>query len=193
LPARPVVLALPRGGVPVGAPIADRLTAPLEVIMVRKIGAPFRPELAMGALALVGEEVSTFRNEEVIRPLGIDDEVFEAAYARELAEARRRQAAFGGGDQIQLENADVIMVDDGLATGSTMHAAVAAVRRLHPATITVAVPVGSRPAVAAMHQVADRVVCALVPRRFLAVGGAYADFTQLTDRDVQDLLARPTS
>ena len=161
--------------------------------MVRKIGAPFRSELAMGALALIGEEVSTFRNEEVIGPLGIDDEVFAAAYARELAEARRRQAAFGGGDKIQLADADVIMVDDGLATGSTMRAAVAAVRGQHPATITVAVPVGSRPAVEAIQRIADRVVCPSVPRGFLAVGGAYADFTQLTDRDVQDLLARPTS
>ena len=160
--------------------------------MVRKIGAPFRAELAMGALALVGEEVSTFRNEEVIGPLGIDDEVFAAAYARELAEAQRRQAAFGAGDgDVQLADADVIMVDDGLATGSTMRAAVTAVRGQHPASITVAVPVGSRQAVDAMHRIADRVVCPLVPRRFLAVGGAYADFTQLTDHDVQSLLARP--
>jgi putative phosphoribosyl transferase len=188
-----VVLALPRGGVPVGAPIAERLDAPLEVIMVRKIGAPFRPELAMGALAVVGEEVSTFRNEEVIRPLGISEEVFATAYARELAEARRRQDSFGGGDTVGLAGADVIMVDDGLATGSTMRAAVAAVRGQRPATITVAVPVGSRQAIDAMRRIADRVVCPLVPRRFLAVGGAYADFTQLTDRDVQELLGRPAS
>jgi putative phosphoribosyl transferase len=186
--SRPVVLALPRGGVPVATEVAARLSAPLEVIVVRKIGAPGRPELAMGALAMIGPEVSLFRNEDIIRALGVGDADFTAAQDRELAELRRRGGVFSRADATPIPDADVVLVDDGLATGSTMLAAVAAVRALKPARVVVAVPVASRPAVRALSAVADEVVCPLVPARFVAVGLAYADFHQLTDHEVEALL-----
>ena len=189
--SRPVVLALPRGGVPVAAEVAARLSAPLEVIVVRKIGAPGRPELAMGALAMIGPEVSLYRNEDIIQSLGVGDAAFTAAQDRELAELRRRGGVFRRADATPITGADVVLVDDGLATGSTMLAAVAAVRTLEPARVVVAVPVASRPAVQALRQVADEVVCPLVPTRFVAVGLAYADFHQLTDHEV-DALLRPS-
>jgi putative phosphoribosyl transferase len=185
---RPVVLGLPRGGVPVAAEVAACLSAPLEVMVVRKIGAPGRPELAMGALAMVGTQVSLFRNEDVIAALGIGEAAFAAAHERELAELQRRTEVFRRDDAVPVEGADVILVDDGLATGSTMLAAVAAVRGLEPARVVVAVPVASRPAIRAVRAVADEVVCPLVPARFVAVGLAYADFHQLTDEEVDALL-----
>jgi putative phosphoribosyl transferase len=186
---RPVVLGLPRGGVPVAAEVAACLSAPLEVIVVRKIGAPGRPELAMGALAMVGTQVSLFRNEDVIAALGIGDAAFAAAHERELAELQRRIEVFRRDDATPIPSADVVLVDDGLATGSTMLAAVAAVRSLEPARVVVAVPVASRPAIRAVRAVADGVVCPLVPVRFVAVGLAYADFHQLTDQEVDALLS----
>jgi putative phosphoribosyl transferase len=185
---RPVVLALPRGGVPVAAEVAARLSAPLEVMVVRKIGAPGRPELAMGALAMVGTQVSLFRNEDVIAALGIGEAAFAAAHDRELAELQRRTEIFRRAEATPVSGADVVLVDDGLATGSTMLAAVAAVRGLEPAQVVVAVPVASRPAIRAVRAVADEVVCPLVPVRFVAVGLAYADFHQLTDEEVEALL-----
>jgi putative phosphoribosyl transferase len=184
-----VVLALPRGGVPVGAEVAARLAAPLRVIMVRKIGAPGRPELAMGALALVGRDASLFRNEEIIHALSVSEAEFESARARELVELRRRAEVFAGGEPVPLAGAEVIIVDDGLATGSTMLAAVTAVRSEQPARLIAAAPVGSSRAVEALRSVADEVVCPLVPHRFIAVGLAYADFHQLSDADVRAVLS----
>lgn len=186
---RPLVLALPRGGVPVAAEVAARLTAPLEVMVVRKIGAPGRPELAMGALAMVGSQVSLFRNEDVIAALGIGETAFAAVHDREMAELQRRSEVFRRADATPIPGADVVLVDDGLATGSTMLAAVAAVRGLEPARVVVAVPVASRPALRALRAVADDVVCPLVPPRFVAVGLAYTDFHQLTDEEVDALLS----
>jgi putative phosphoribosyl transferase len=186
---RPVVLALPRGGVPVAAEVAARLSAPLEVMVVRKIGAPGRPELAMGALAMVGSQVSLFRNEDVIAALGIGETAFAVVHDRELAELRRRSEVFRRADATPIPGADVVLVDDGLATGSTMLAAVAAARGLEPARVVVAVPVASRPALRALRAVADDVVCPLVPPRFVAVGLAYTDFHQLTDEEVDALLS----
>jgi putative phosphoribosyl transferase len=185
---RPVVLALPRGGVPVAIEVAARLTAPLEVILVRKIGAPGRPELAMGALAKIGPQLSLYRNEDIIATLGVKDADFAAAHDRELAELQRRGDVFSRADAPQVPGADVVLVDDGLATGSTMLAAVAAVRGLEPARVIVAVPVASRPAVRAVDAVADEVICPMVPAGFVAVGLAYADFHQLTDNEVESLL-----
>jgi putative phosphoribosyl transferase len=185
---RPVVLALPRGGVPVAAGVAARLSAPLEVIVVRKIGAPGRAELAMGALAMVGSQVSLFRNEEVIAALRVGEATFAAVHERELAELQRRGEAFTRAEPIPVTGADVVLVDDGLATGSTMLAAVAAVRRLEPARVVVAVPVASRPAVRAVRAVADEVICPMTPAHFVAVGLAYGDFHQLTDHEVEALL-----
>jgi putative phosphoribosyl transferase len=185
---KPIVLALPRGGVPVAVEVAARLGAALGVILVRKIGVPGRSELAMGALAMVGGQLSEFRNEEIVDGLGISDQAFEAARSREQLELQRRASIFPP-DDLDVADATVILVDDGLATGSTMLAAVAAVRGLSPATVVVAVPVGARQAVQALGGVADLVVCLSSPEPFIAVGGAYEDFRQLSDEEVVAILS----
>jgi len=189
---KPVVLALPRGGVPVAAEVATRLAAPLGVILVRKIGVPGRPELAMGALAMVGGEISEFRNEEIINGLRISSPAFEAARNRESLELKRRASIFPFAN-LEIADATVILVDDGLATGSTMLAAVAAVRTHATAAAVVAVPVGARQAVQALRSVADRVVCLWTPEPFMAVGGAYEDFRQLSDEEVLSILKEYSS
>jgi putative phosphoribosyl transferase len=189
---KPVVLALPRGGVPVAAEVATRLAAPLGVILVRKIGVPGRPELAMGALAMVGGEISEFRNEEIINGLRISSQAFEAARNREWLELKRRASIFPFAN-LEIADGTVILVDDGLATGSTMLAAVAAVRTHAPAAVAVAVPVGARQAVHALRSVADRVVCLWTPEPFIAVGGAYEDFRQLSDEEVLSILKEYSS
>jgi putative phosphoribosyl transferase len=183
----PVVLALPRGGVPVAAEVAARLNAKLGVILVRKIGVPGRSELAMGALAMVGGEIAEFRNEEIITGLRISSPAFEAARNREWLELKRRAGIFPSAD-LDIADATVILVDDGLATGSTMLAAVAAARTLAPVAVVVAVPVGARQAAHALRSVADRVVCLWTPEPFIAVGGAYEDFRQLSDEEVLNIL-----
>jgi len=184
---RPIVLALPRGGVPVAAEVAARLKAPLGVILVRKIGVPGRSELAMGALARVGGQLSEFRNDEIVDGLRIPNQAFEAARNREQLELERRAGIFPS-EELDVADSTVILVDDGLATGSTMLAAVAAVRCLSPAAVVVAVPVGARQAVQALRAVADLVVCLSSPEPFIAVGTAYEDFRQLTDEEVVALL-----
>ncbi|HEX3197817.1 MAG TPA: phosphoribosyltransferase family protein [Propionibacteriaceae bacterium] len=189
---KPVVLALPRGGVPIGAEVAARLDAQLGVILVRKIGVPGRSELAMGALALVGGDIAEFRNEEIINGLRISNQAFEAARNRELLELKRRASIFPSAD-LDIADATVVLVDDGLATGSTMLAAVAAVRTKAPAAVVVAVPVGARQAVQALRSVADRVVCLWTPEPFVAVGGAYEDFRQLSDEEVLSILKEYSS
>jgi putative phosphoribosyl transferase len=186
---RPVVLALPRGGVPVAVEVAAALSAPSTVIVVRKIGAPGRPELAIGALAQVGSEISTYRNPTTAAAVGVDDHLFARAAAQARVELERRGQAFAAQDAPPLAGADLVLVDDGLATGSTMLAAVAAVRGLRPARVIVAVPVAPASALQALGRVADVVVCPRVPANFVAVGLAYVDFAQLTDDDVQRLLA----
>jgi predicted phosphoribosyltransferase len=183
----PVVLALPRGGVPVAAEVAARLNAPLGVILVRKIGVPGRSELAMGALAKVGGEIAEFRNEEIISGLRISSEAFDAAQNRERLELERRASIFPFAD-LDISRNTVILVDDGLATGSTMLAAVAAVRTHGPAAVVVAVPVGAHQAVQVLRSVADRVICLSMPEPFIAVGGAYEDFRQLSDEEVLAIL-----
>ena len=150
-PSSPVVLALPRGGVPVAAEVAAGLSAPLGVILVRKLGVPGHRELAMGALAMIGDEVSLVRNTDVIGDLGISDSAFEAVRAEELAELERRRTALGGTAPL-VTNAEVIVVDDGLATGSTMLAAVSALRAKAPAKIVAAIPVASRSAVRSVER-----------------------------------------
>ena len=188
LPPPCVVLALPRGGVPVAVEVAAALGAPLGLVVVRKIPAPGHTELAMGALAMIGAEVAVFCHEDVVHQLRIDRSTF--ASARELAEVElHRRAAELNPTTIELAGAQVVVVDDGLATGSTMLAAVAAVRRADPAAIIVAVPVGAAGAVSTLSGVADRVVCPLVPRGFVAVGLSYRNFDQLDDGQVERLLA----
>jgi putative phosphoribosyl transferase len=184
---QPIVLALPRGGVPIAAEVAAQLNAPLGVILVRKIGVPGRPELAMGALAMVDGQLSEFRNDEIVDGLRISSQTFEAARDRERLELERRASIFPTRN-LDVSDATVVVVDDGLATGSTMLAAVAAVRALKPASVVVAVPVGARQAVHALREVADQVTCLSTPEPFLAVGAAYEDFRQLSDNEVVAIL-----
>jgi len=182
-----VVLALPRGGVPVAVPVVDLLGAPLGALVVRKIGVPGRPELAMGAVASVGGVMTVVSNDSVRSSLGISATSFDSAARRETAEATRRVEVLGG-EPLSTRDRTVIVVDDGLATGTTMLAAVRALRAQHPFAVVVAVPVGARQAVQHLARVADDVVCPLLPEPFLAVGMAYQDFTQVTDAEVQRLL-----
>ena len=183
----PIVLALPRGGVPVAAEVAAQLHASLGVILVRKIGVPGRSELAMGALAMVHGQLSEFRNDEIVDGLRISSQAFEAARNRERLELERRASLFPYRD-LRVADSTVILVDDGLATGSTMLAAVSAVRVLRPGAVVVAVPVGARQAVQALRAVADLVVCLSTPEPFIAVGAAYQDFRQLSDEEVVTIL-----
>lgn len=181
-----MVLALPRGGVPVAFEVAQVLGAPLDVFLVRKLGVPGQEELAMGAIASGGIRVL---NEQVVRALDIPHEVIEEAAAREERELERREQAYRDGRPAPVVRGRiVILVDDGLATGSTMRAAVAALRRLDPGGVVVAVPVGAADTCAAFREEADEVVCACEPDPFHAVGAWYDDFTQTTDDEVRDLL-----
>jgi putative phosphoribosyl transferase len=183
-----LVLALPRGGVPVAAEVAQLLHAPLDVFLVRKLGVPGHEELAMGALASGGARVL---NEEVVCGLHISDEVIETVAAREEEELARRERAYRGDRPApDVRDRTIILVDDGLATGSTMRAAIAALRQQRPARIVVAVPVGAHDTCAELQMEADEAVCARMPEPFHAVGLWYDDFTQTTDEEVHELLAR---
>jgi len=183
-----LVLALPRGGVPVAYEVARALDAPLDVFLVRKLGLPGQEELAMGAIATGGVRVL---NEEVVRGLDLPDEVIDEVTTREQQELNRRERMYRGDRPLpDVRGRTVILVDDGLATGSTMRAAVAALRRVQPAHITVAVPVGAPETCAELQDEADEVVCARVPEPFYAVGIWYGDFSQTTDEEVRELLER---
>jgi putative phosphoribosyl transferase len=181
-----VVLALPRGGVPVGFQVAQSLGAPLEVLPVRKLGVPGREELAMGAIASDGTRVV---NRRVVRELDIAEDKLQAVAAAEQQELERRERTYRGQrPRPELTGKVVIVVDDGLATGATMWAAVAAIRRQQPARVVVAVPVGAASTCQALQQAADEVICAATPALFVAVGQAYCDFGQTTDAEVCALL-----
>ena len=183
-----VVLALPRGGVPVAFEIALALGAPLDVFLVRKLGTPGHPELAMGAIASGGIRVL---NDEVVQYLNIRREFIDAVAEREQTELERREAAYRHGRPMpSLRNRTVILVDDGLATGSTMKAAVAAVKHEEPKRVIVAVPVGAPETCQALRNLADEVICARMPTSFAAVGQWYRDFSQTTDEEVTDLLEK---
>jgi putative phosphoribosyl transferase len=181
-----LVLALPRGGVPVGHEVARALGAPLDVFLVRKLGVPGYEELAMGAVATGGVRVL---NDEIVRGLGISEREIDAAVARELQELARRERLYRG-DRPPPDVAarTVILVDDGLATGATMRAAIQALRQQQPARIVVAVPTASPDTCEVLKAEADEMICAITPEPFLAVGHWYEDFTQTTDDEVQDLL-----
>jgi putative phosphoribosyl transferase len=184
-----VVLALPRGGVPVAARIAAALDAPLDIAVVRKLGLPQHAELAMGAIASVGDSLELVRNHDVLRRAGVRAEAFDEVCRRETEELRRREVAYRGDRPVvSIVGRVVILVDDGLATGSTMRAAVAAVRRQDPREIVVAVPIGARATCAELAVEADGVVCPWAPADFRAVGRGYVDFGQTTDEEVQRLL-----
>jgi putative phosphoribosyl transferase len=183
-----LVLALPRGGVPVALEVARTLHAPLDVFLVRKLGLPGHQELAMGALATGGIRIL---NEDVIRTLRIPDEVVDAVAAGEQEELERRERVYRGGRPApDVRGRIVVLVDDGLATGSTMRAAVAALRRQGPAQIVVAVPVGAPETCAEFQDEADEAICVRAPEPFYAVGLWYEDFSQITDEEVHDLLER---
>jgi predicted phosphoribosyltransferase len=183
-----LVLALPRGGVPVGFEVARALGAPLDVFLVRKLGVPGHEELAMGAVATAGVRVL---NDEIVRGLGISEREIDAVVARELHELTRRERLYRGDcPPPDVAGRTVILVDDGLATGATMRAAVAALRRQPQARIVIAVPTASPDTCEALKAEADDVVCAITPEPFFAVGHWYEDFTQTTDDEVRELLAR---
>jgi predicted phosphoribosyltransferase len=182
-----VVLALPRGGVPVAYEVARRLGAPMDVFVVRKLGMPGYPELAMGAIASGGVRVM---NDDVLTWYRPTASAIEAVTREERVELERRERAYRDGRPLAPVKGHIaILVDDGLATGSSMRAAVLAVRRLHPARVVVAVPVGAREACAALREIADDVVCLSMPRSFSSVGMWYVDFSQTTDQEVRQLLA----
>ena len=181
-----VVLALPRGGVPVAFEIAQALGAPLDVFLVRKLGTPGHPELAMGAIASGGIRVL---NDEVVEYLNIPGDLIDAVAEREQAELERREAAYRQGRPMpSLRDRTVILVDDGLATGSTMKAAVEAAKHEQPTRVIVAVPVGAPETCRELANRADEVICARMPTPFSAVGQWYRDFTQTTDEEVKNLL-----
>ena len=182
-----IVLALPRGGVPVAYEVAKALGVPLGVFVVRKLGVPGHEELAMGAIASGGV---LLLDEGLVRALGLGREQLEKAVTTELRELQRREEAYTGGrEPPELEGKTVILVDDGLATGSTMRAAAEAVRRLNPARIVVAVPVASPETCEEFRDVVDETVCVLTPSPFRAVGLWYDDFSQTSDDEVRRLLA----
>jgi len=181
-----LVLALPRGGVPVAFEVARELKAPLDVFVVRKLGVPGHEELAMGAVASGGVRVL---NEPLVHQLRIPALAIEAVIAREEAEMERRERLYRAGRPLPaVQGRTVILVDDGLATGATMHAAVAALRKQGPARIVVAVPIASPETCEELGGSVDDIVCAITPEPFYAVGVWYEDFDQTTDDDVRDLL-----
>lgn len=185
-----LVLGLARGGIPVGWEVASALHAPLDVFLVRKLGVPQWTELAMGAVARGGGVVM---NDDVVSSINVGDEEIRAVIDRETAELERREQAYRGGrPAADPRGKTVILVDDGIATGASMLAAVRSVRGGDPASITVAVPVGPASACQDLAQEADNVVCATTPNSFEAVGQVFSDFHQVTDDEVRELLATPT-
>jgi putative phosphoribosyl transferase len=181
-----LVLALPRGGVPVAYEVARALDAPLDVFVVRKLGVPGREELAMGAIASGGILVL---NDDVVGALRIPERVIDAVASRETRELRWRERSYRGNrPPLEIDNRTVILVDDGMATGSTMRAAIEALRRLAPARIIVAIPTAAPAARAEIGLEADECICCETPDPFYAVGVWYEDFSQTTDEEVRDLL-----
>lgn len=182
-----LVLGLPRGGVPVAAEVARRLAAPLDVFVVRKLGVPGHPEFAMGALASGGIRLV---DPKVVRDLGVTDEEIERATAVELRELARRERTYRAGREFpELGDRIVIIVDDGLATGSTMQAAIAALREKRPRKIVVAAPVAAAETCAKLGPLVDQIVCVRTPDPFLAVGLWYEDFSETTDAEIHEILA----
>ena len=186
----PVVLALPRGGVPVGAEVAAALDAPLDLILVRKIGVPFQPELAMGAVVDGGKPLIV-RNEDVIRLAGIDESEFKAICDIELVELeRRRRAYLGDRERVEVAGSTAIVIDDGIATGATTRAALRATRMRNPKTLVIAVPVAPTDSLAEMRDEADELVCLEDHADFGAIGFYYSDFRPIADEEVIQVLAR---
>jgi len=187
---RPVVLALPRGGVPVAAEVAAALKAPIDLILVRKVGVPFEPELAMGAI-VDGDTPLVVRNEDVILLAGISESQFSAACERELAEIeRRRRLYLGHRGRAEVAGHTAIVIDDGIATGATTRAALRATRMRDPRRLVLAVPVGPTDNLAALRGEADDIICLEEYEMFGAIGAYYGCFTQVSDQEVISLLRR---
>src|SRR4051812_46524914 len=183
-----LVLALPRGGVPVGYEVARALNAPLDIMLVRKLGVPGHEELAMGAIASNGVRILS---DDIVEALGIPDRMIATVAANEEHELARREKAYRDDrPPPDIRGKTVILVDDGLATGSTMRAAAAAIQAQHPERLVIAVPVAPQQTCESLLHVADDVVCATVPEPFFAVGNWYDDFSQTTDNEVRELLRR---
>jgi predicted phosphoribosyltransferase len=186
----PVVLALPRGGVPVALEVALALNAPLDLVLVRKIGAPFQPELAAASVA-EGDPPVLIRNEEVLSAFGLDDAFLKSEQTRQMAEIdRRRRAYLGDRPRPGLSGRTAIVVDDGIATGATTRAALESVRRQRPSAVVLAVPVAPPEMVALLRPLVDDAVVLHAPSDLGAIGFYYRDFRQLSDEDVVALLAR---
>jgi len=185
-----VVLALPRGGVPVAAEVAAALKAPLDLILVRKIGVPTQPELAMGAV-VDGAAPIVVRNEEVIELSGTTAEEFDATCARELAEIeRRRQLYIGDRPRAEIAGRVVIVIDDGIATGATTRAALQAIRNRKPKELVLAVPVAPPDTITTLREAVDALICLETPELFGAIGYFYRDFRQVSDQEVVAILKR---
>jgi putative phosphoribosyl transferase len=183
-----LVLGLPRGGVPVAFEVARELNAPLDVFVVRKLGVPGHQELAMGAIATGGIRIL---NSGVISELGISEQTIDMVSENEELELQRRERMYRGDRQEpSIENRTVIIVDDGLATGSTMKAAVRALRQQNPAKLIIAIPTAPPETCEQLRECADEVICVVTPDPFFAVGGSYVDFSQVTDDEVRELIQR---
>jgi putative phosphoribosyl transferase len=186
----PVVLALPRGGVPVAAEVAAALDAPLDLVLVRKVGVPFQPELAMGAV-VDGSAPLIVRNEDVIRLAGVEEPDFKEVCDRELAEIeRRRERYLGSRERVDVAGRTVIVVDDGIATGATTRAALRATRLRRPKKLVLAVPVAPTDSLAVMREEADDIICLEDHANFGAIGFYYSDFRQVSDQEVIETLRR---
>ncbi|MDT8385583.1 MAG: phosphoribosyltransferase [Gammaproteobacteria bacterium] len=183
-----VVLALPRGGVPVAYEIARRLHSQLDLMLVRKLGSPGQRELAMGAIASGGIRVL---NENIVSQLNVSKEMVERITAEEQSELERRETAYrGDGPRPDIKGKSIILVDDGVATGATMRAAIAALRQQNPTEIIVAVPVAPMDTLEILQMEADEVICLATPEPFIAIGRWYEDFGQVSDDEVKQTLAR---
>jgi len=185
-----VVLGIPRGGVPVAKQVADALAAPLDIIVVRKLGAPDQPELGIGAV-VDGDHPRAIFNQDIIQYLGVSDEFIKAEIARQLEEVKRRESAYRGDRaKISLAGKTVIVVDDGIATGSSVRAALRGVRRQEPKRLILAVPVAPTESLDALRSDADEIVCLETPEDFFAVGQFYRDFGQVSDGEVKAILRK---
>jgi putative phosphoribosyl transferase len=191
--ARPVILGLPRGGVVVAAEVARALQASLGVLMVRKLGAPGQPELAIGAVAEAGGQPLVWVNHDLVYALGVDEGYLRAEIDYQLREVRERRMRFGQSQAPELDGRTVVVIDDGIATGATMRAALAALRQAKPARLVLAVPVAPPDTIELLRREVDEIVCLASPANFTAVGRFYRNFEQTRDEEVVALLEHATA